>query len=36
MEPINDTPKVSPKVRTSAYFVSLFVGAIILAENPVT
>lgn len=35
MEPINDTPKVSPKVRTSAYFVSLFVGAIILVGTGV-
>lgn len=35
MEPINDTPKVNPKVRTTAYFVSLFVGAIILVGTGV-
>lgn len=35
MEPINNTPKVSPRVRTIAYFVSLFVGAAILVGTGV-
>lgn len=35
MEPVNNTPKVSPKVRTVAYFVSLFIGAAILVGTGV-
>lgn len=35
MEPVNNTPKVSPKVRTAAYFVSLYIGAAILVGTGV-